>query len=197
MAKMCHCAVPALICRQFVRPRCAQFNPLRLLPSLHRSCHQSAPAHARNSKFSTQVQGSTSGEEFAGKEQRMKRFLTTVIFATISTVTCAEWTRIAETTQGVSYVDFSTVRKSAMSVKVWTLFSYAEPQDLVGKTYFSRKTQKVFDCSEETSQITAMVITSGKMSLGDVLGANYDPSNKRPVAPDSIEWNILKAVCSK
>lgn len=131
----------------------------------------------------------------------MKKMCFALALAAIATVARAEWTEVGNTTEGTNYLDFATIRKTGQQVKVWSLFDYkSAKKNKAGLPYLSQKQQKIFFCDEETSEGTALVVNSGSMGSGDVVFSTTDPGPAfalHPISPDSVEWTILKILCSK
>ncbi len=106
----------------------------------------------------------------------------------------AEWTRVYENKEAVSYVDPPTIRKEGELRRVWRL------QDLKQagpKGERSIRALMQVDCKEERQRIVAFTFHSGPMATGKQL-VHHDASGGWDfVAPNTGADAVLRFVCDK
>jgi hypothetical protein len=121
-----------------------------------------------------------------------------VVAMMISTSAMAEWTEIKGNNQVRLYIDFATIHIKGTRVKVWGLLDYTTIHTDKELSYLSTKGQYEYDCSQEQSAGRAFVFYSGNMGEGEVVSSNDNPDQRfKPVVPDTIGDDLLKAVCGR
>ena len=133
----------------------------------------------------------------------MKRLLMGLMLLATAGAASAEWTIVGDTGDGgddfIQSVDRATIRRNGNLVKMWDLKDYKTVQkSAAGKSYLSSKTQREFDCKEETSRQLAFTWFDGQMGNGKVV---YSIGNARgewePISPGSVGEALWKIACGK
>jgi hypothetical protein len=107
----------------------------------------------------------------------------------------AGWTFVTQDVDGNSFfIDFETLRKEGNLRKVWgkTELSKVNKFD-----WSSTRQRNEFDCKNETKTILSVSAFSKGNLQGEKLFDANKITDKEDVAPDSVDWSILKLVCSK
>ena len=110
----------------------------------------------------------------------------------------AEWTRVTEDKDGsaIFYSGASSIQRSSDGLaKIWEL------NDLKEQHAEGTKSTKIlveYDCVGEQYRVHSVIAYSQNMGSGKVI-ANLSPSeiNYSPVAPDSVDTQMLKFACGK
>ena len=120
------------------------------------------------------------------------------VLLVLGTSAWAEWTRVDRNEDADVYVDLSTIGRQGNIVRMWVLFDYATAQQWSDYlTYWSRKTQKEYDCDREHQRTLDSFLHSTHMASVE---SNYTvPSGTSwgPVPPDSIDAALWKFACKK
>ena len=117
----------------------------------------------------------------------MKKLLT--IFLLLFSINgYCEWTPVSSGNDGVTYVDFSTIKKSGNYLRSWGLIDF--------KGNFSLIYLTEYDCSEERSRDLSLTSYSGPMGTGIPKISNITP-NWVYHRPNSSGFIVLKSVCRK
>ena len=128
----------------------------------------------------------------------MKRLLMGLMLLVTAIAASAEWTIAGGNNRYIQYVDTATIRRNGNLVKMWDLADFKRLQkSAAGMSYLSDKSQSEYDCKEEKQRMLALTNFSGKMGSGKVVASNYDPSEWRPIAPESIGEILWKIACGK
>ena len=111
----------------------------------------------------------------------------------------AEWVDIGgKVGQGLTvYFDPDTVHRSGDVVTLWALFDYKTIQSIVGGPWLSSKAQRQFDCVKNRVRLLGYMTFTGNMGTGDPVFSNSQESKWEPIAPDSMDRNLLDVACSK
>jgi len=113
----------------------------------------------------------------------------------------AEWVQIAESERADLLIDPSTIRWNDQNdkAKIWVLTDLKEARvGPDGTAYLSMKSQREFDCKEETSRDLSLTFLAEHMGAGKVVYTGYDDNDKwKPVVPDSLIHAVWKFVCTK
>ncbi len=129
------------------------------------------------------------------KLNRMKRILLALSLMTTLTAAQAEWTVINTAPEEAHYFAPETIQKNDHKVKVWVLSDYAEK---LSGGYHSVKTYYEFDCQQEQARSHTMLLYSGAMASGNVVGAHHDKAKVWFSYPDySIFEYIANVVCEE
>jgi hypothetical protein len=107
----------------------------------------------------------------------------------------AGWTFVTQDVNENSFfLDFETLRKDGNLRKVWQKVELAKANKF---EWVSTRQRNEFDCKNETKTILSVAA----FSKGNLQGENLFDANKitdkEDVAPSSVDWKILKLVCSK
>lgn len=107
----------------------------------------------------------------------------------------AEWTFVAKSVEGDSFfIDFENLRKEGNIRKVWQKVELTKENKF---KWLSLRYRNEYDCKNETISILSLTAFSEKNLVGERLWNGNKISEKDDIAPDSVDWSILKKVCSK
>ena len=124
------------------------------------------------------------------------KLLIAALLAVFSTNVMAEWTKVSDTDNFTNYADFSTIRKSGNTVKMWDLIDFKVVQTLDGRHFLSMAGQDEFDCKAETTRQLAVITYSKNMRAGEVVsnsGAMHE--EPRPISPGTTGETLFKVAC--
>jgi hypothetical protein len=106
----------------------------------------------------------------------------------------AEWDRVGTSVSGNTfYLDFSTIKKTAVGYRVWELVNFTERE----YGAYSSKTLWEYDCNEERLRSLQTSELSEPMGEGAVVDGKTSPSQWHYVEPQSAGETLLKIVCSR
>ena len=107
----------------------------------------------------------------------------------------AGWTFVTKDLEDNSFfVDFDTLRKDGNLRKVWQMIDLSTSNKF---RWASTRQRNEYDCKNETKSILSFAAFSKKNLEGERLYDGNKISEKEDVAPDSVDWRVLKLVCSK
>ena len=113
----------------------------------------------------------------------------------------AEWKFVTATTYGgqevALFVDPDTIKKRGNIRKAWGLSAFMNRNE---NGALSNRWQQEFDCKEEQLRYLAFSRHSDRFAKGTILHTediNQKDAPWQPVAPNTIDSEILKYVCSK
>lgn len=138
----------------------------------------------------------------AAGEVNMKRILFVLLTITCS-VSWAEWrmigTGVDKETEITFYYDTSTIVKNGSIAKIWVLQNYSSTQmNAHDKSFNSTKTQRKFECNEETNSISMIVFYENLFGKGEIVHTStYSNKEFTPVIPGSIGYAMMKIACGQ
>jgi hypothetical protein len=137
-------------------------------------------------KFTIKVSKGTMRNLFLG--------LTLCVFPT---VTFAEWVYVGQVPDVVKvYVDPATKSRLGNIGRIWMLTDYMQPSFAAdGKPFYSSKRFNQYDCNEKMGQVQKIVVYTGKMLTGEVVGSGNQPSKMEPVQPSTVDNLVLRSAC--
>ena len=107
----------------------------------------------------------------------------------------AEWTFVTQDVNDNSFsLDFETLRKDGNLRKIWQKVELAKANKF---EWVSVRQRNEFDCKNETKTILSVAAFSKGNLQGEKLFDGNKITDKEDVAPSSVDWRILKLVCSK
>ncbi len=119
----------------------------------------------------------------------------------ICSVSWAEWQRVGNAGDYVTYVDKLTIRINGKIRKMWTLNDFSSLQTIsTGKKYKSEKALNVFDCNSESYDLISIIHYSDSMGNGNVISNTTYQEKDRiwdPVPPGTMVEELLKIACAK
>lgn len=97
--------------------------------------------------------------------------------------------------QRMYFVDLSSMQRSGDSVTFWSRENFAE-RDEYGN--LSLKVQVTFNCRTR-EQIARFYMAYDDLNNNGKLTYSFDAPNQkwRPIAPETVNWQILKVVCKR
>lgn len=114
---------------------------------------------------------------------------------TIASPAWSGWTFVAKSVEGDSFfIDFENLRKEGNIRKVWQKVELNKENKF---KWLSLRYRNEYDCKNETISILSLTAFSEKNLDGEKLWNGNKISEKEDIAPDSVDWSILKKVCSK
>lgn len=140
-------------------------------------------------------------ESFFRIPDKMRRshhvnFLTGLLFLTLSSNACAEWSELERNGEAVIYVDAATLDRTTDPASVWILKDYRQAQAGPSREQFrSVKIYYEFKCTENRMRQSYLTRFFGAMG-----GAGSSPSDARfhpwtPVVPGSENATLFRFVC--
>ena len=104
----------------------------------------------------------------------------------------ARWRLIHQGTEGSTYLDIHTVRRSGDRATVWQRIEYLRPQR---QGHSETVTRWEYDCRNRTSELLRFVDWRADGTV--VMSHTLPPSEREaePVAPDSVGEDVLEIVC--
>ena len=107
----------------------------------------------------------------------------------------AEWVPVRSDKKQTTYIEYSTIKLSGDTRKVWVLEKYIQPEKLVDIYYSSSMTQFELNCKDESFNIIASTYYD---KSGNVM---YNLENEQqhwdPVAPGTKGEFIWQLVCNR
>jgi hypothetical protein len=109
----------------------------------------------------------------------------------------AQWMKVGGSSGSVFYIDKASVIKAEKTRKVWSMQSYARPQQTPeGKLYRSVKMLHLYACEDHTSTLLAQVYYPEAMGKGEpVENYKFEKFNPEDIVPDSPFDSALVAAC--
>ena len=116
----------------------------------------------------------------------------------VSTNVFAEWTEVGSNDEMNVYNDFSSIKKHANQVKMWSMFDFKTVKKIENDSFLSQVFHYEYDCINETIKQLDFIWYSGNMKSGDVV---YSQRNMHiepiSVTPESINEHLFKIACGK
>jgi hypothetical protein len=129
----------------------------------------------------------------------MKRLFLIILIMTCS-VSWAEWEIDSHDVTSTSYHDKSSIRKSGVITKMWTMTEYHELKiDRKGARYKSQKTLSEYNCQEQQINVSAITRYSGSHGSGSAIYSQTWQESERQwnaVIPGSIGEGQWQIACS-
>ena len=116
-------------------------------------------------------------------------------FVMIASPAWAGWTYVdTDVKDSQFFINFETLRKDGNIRRVWQKVEFTKATHL---GWGSIRQRNEYDCKNETKSI----LSAAAFSRGNLEGERLFEANKiiekEDVAPDSVDWRVLKLVCSK
>lgn len=127
----------------------------------------------------------------------MLKAILMILLAVISSSTAAQWAPVISNEAISLYTDPTTIRKTGLKVKMWTLLDYKTAQKTNGKMFMSVKTQNEYDCKEEQSRIFYANFHPKNMGGGEIVISSIKPREWEPNEPDSVGELLWKIACKQ
>lgn len=109
----------------------------------------------------------------------------------------AQWAKVGGGGGNAFYIDKASIIKMDKTRKVWSMQSYARPQNTPeGKPYRSVKALHLYACEERTTTLLSQVFYPEAMGKGEpVENYKYEKFSPEDIVPDSPFDNALTAAC--
>ena len=109
----------------------------------------------------------------------------------------AQWAKVGGGGGSAFYIDKASIIKMDKTRKVWSMQSYAKPQNTPeGKPYRSVKALHLYACEERTTTLLSQVFYPEAMGKGEpVENYKYEKFSPEDIVPDSPFDNALTAAC--
>ena len=128
------------------------------------------------------------------KEIDMKKLLITFLVL-FSTNAYCEWTVVDLDKDGNGYMDFSTIKRSSTSVRVWELLDFKNTQSLGSIYYNSIVSFREYDCSQDRVRSLSSTYFSNTMGSGNPMKQLNQPSDWMYVLPKTVGAKKLNILC--
>lgn len=122
------------------------------------------------------------------------------LLALVAAPAWADWLKVAETNESISYIDPATIRKEGNFRKAWEVKDWKQrTKDGV----MSMRGLMEYDCREKRYRGLAISTYSGPMLAGQTLYSYNDPERGEPpyrwdpILPNTPAEVLLKRVCAK
>lgn len=105
----------------------------------------------------------------------------------------AEWARVSENQNSVSYADAATILKTGDIAKMSDLLDFRTVQSRpYGAPYLSQKTSREHDCKEGRARVIELIRYSENMGGGDGAPSDAEPGEWEKVAGTANEalWGL-------
>jgi hypothetical protein len=123
----------------------------------------------------------------------VKHFVLAFIALTSSASVAAEWLRIGETESYDIFIDPDTISADGHLRKSWEIRNL-KIQSRAGE---SDQFRMEYDCKGERSRILYWSVHTGRFALGKLTKLGLEASLWHPIRPYTIDWDLLRIVCSK
>ena len=109
----------------------------------------------------------------------------------------AQWAKVGGGGGNAFYIDKASIIRMDKTRKVWSMQSYARPQNTPeGKPYRSVKALHLYACEERTTTLLSQVFYPEVMGKGEpVENYKYEKFSPEDIVPDSPFDNALTAAC--
>lgn len=123
----------------------------------------------------------------------MKRLILALMTLAFNASVTAEWLKIGETENYDVLIDLDTTLADGHLRKSWQIRNL-KTQSRAGESDLFRMQ---YDCKEEKNRTLYWIVYSGRFAGGKSTGLGLEASRWSPIRPHTIDWDILKIVCSK
>ena len=124
----------------------------------------------------------------------MRNFLILPMFLiSLSTFAGSKWSLVAMSAdKDMDYVDGNSYQKSGDSITYWQLTNYGERTE---SGEFSDKIQNTINCRTREKIGRYMMTYDDQNNNGKMVLSFAMKDSWRPIAPDTINWSVMKHVC--
>lgn len=128
----------------------------------------------------------------------LRKCMMTMLLAAMSGGAAAEWVEVAGNEAAATYADSDTIRRRGTMVTMWHLVDYANAREVTGiGPYSSARMLTEYDCEQPRTRTLYVVVHSGNMGAGKVLGKVAEPGHWRPIPPDTPAEILRGYACWK
>ena len=126
----------------------------------------------------------------------MKRILlfSVIILSAFNIYASAKWTLIANTANGVFFIDASSIQKSGDSYTFWQKTNFDKRRD---NGDLSSKVQRTFNCRTRESIYRYMMFYDDIDNNGNLTGSFKPNGDWNPIPPESTSWRFYEYVCNR
>jgi len=130
----------------------------------------------------------------------IKVFFISLFLIAVGPTQAQQWTPVVTDVEGTVYsFDWSTLRKEGSLRRIWGIENYAErkPSNLLSDStgVFSNRFRLEFDCKKESQKTLSYSSFSQKNAGGPSIQKFNLPSYPVDIAPDTVAWTLMEAVC--
>lgn len=123
----------------------------------------------------------------------MKRLTLALIALTFNATVSAGWVKVGEDVNYEAFIAPDNIRINGNFRKAW-LIRNLKSKEQAGQ---SDRLQMEYDCKEERDRTLYWSVHSSRFAGSELLELDTEEKKWTPVPPYTIEWDILKLVCSK
>ena len=128
----------------------------------------------------------------------MRRLFVGIVLGMASQCASAQWVKITENDQVITYANQSTLSTSGNVVNMWLMTDFKKARNWPdGRTVLSSKWQKEFDCKNSRVRDLAILFYTGRGGAGNTVHSDFDPKGWEPVPPDTQIEDIWRYVCRR
>ena len=127
----------------------------------------------------------------------MKKLIAGLALSLLGAVAHAQWIEITNNSSGVIFfVDPTSKKRTGDFVRLWSIQNLSRAGIFEGKAYLSLKIFEQFNCKEELSRMTSVLVFSGQMGAGEVVATEHKANAEwLPVAPDTAGQDVFRYAC--
>lgn len=124
----------------------------------------------------------------------MKKLLT--IFLLLFSINgYCEWTVVDLDKDVNDYMDFTTIKRSPTSIRVWELLDFKNTQSLDGMYFNSIVSLREYDCSQDRVRVLSSTYFSNKMGSGNLIKQFNQPTDWKYLLPRTLGSKKLNILC--
>ena len=124
----------------------------------------------------------------------MKKLLT--IFLLLFSINgYCEWTVVDLDKDVNDYMDFTTIKRSSTSIRVWELLDFKNTQSLDGMYFNSIVSLREYDCSQDRVRVLSSTYFSNKMGSGNLIKQFNQPTDWKYLLPRTLGSKKLNILC--
>jgi hypothetical protein len=123
----------------------------------------------------------------------------TLLSVTAERSFASKWEIVAAGKDSKIFIDNESIQRNGQKVNVWIKFVYDKPHTYHDKSYRVGKYSLVYSCNEQTSNILQIITYADIEESNEVVSDSFadSASDFTKVVPDSIDYQIMKAVCKE
>lgn len=123
----------------------------------------------------------------------MKRLMLALVALIFSATVAAAWVKVGEDVNYEAFIAPDNIRITGNFRKAWLIRNLMAKE----KAGQSERLQMEYDCREERERTLYWSVHSSRFAGNELLEIDTEETRWSPVPPYTIEWDILKIVCSK
>ena len=124
----------------------------------------------------------------------MRNFLILpILLFSLSTFANSKWEFVVESTsKDMYFIDSNSYQKSGDSITFWTLTNHGKRTEFGD---LSSKTQETINCRTREYIMRYIMTYDDRNNQGKITLSRAAKDSWKPIAPDTIDWTLMKHVC--